>query len=152
MGMNYLKSLLTNIYLIGTYIMFRSIKCQKLSNTTEVTEMNSVNLIINGSSDATTIKTIKNGTPKINDYQLEKMDCNEDDQPTEYNIMSPESINGHHKSHNSDGDYSTNGYHNGHSCDDLSNGTSRVSNNESGNEESMGVFSFIYLYIVSLII
>lgn len=116
--------------------LFRSIKCQKLSNTTEVTEMNSVNLILNGSSDATIIKTIKNGTPKINDYQIEKMDCNEDDHTTEY-IMSPESVNGHHKSH-LDGDYSSNGYHNGHTCDDLSNGTSRVSTNENGVEESMG--------------
>lgn len=116
--------------------LFRSIKCQKLSNTTEVTEMNSVNLILNGSSDATIIKTIKNGTPKINDYQIEKMDCNEDDHTTEY-IMSPESVNGHHKSH-LDGDYSSNGYHNGHACDDLSNGTSRVSTNENGVEESMG--------------
>lgn len=99
--------------------------------------MNSVNLILNG-SDATTIKTIKNGNPKINDYQIEKMDCNEDDQTTEY-IMSPESVNGHHKNHLVDGDYSSNGYHNGHTCDNLSNGsTSRVSNNEHGIEESMG--------------
>lgn len=120
------------------FFFYRSIKCQKLSNTTEVTEMNSVNLILNGSSDATTIKTIKNGTPKINDYQIEKMDCNEDDPTTEY-IMSPGSVNGHHKNHHSDGDYSSNGYHNGHTCDDLSNGsTSRVSNNENGIEESMG--------------
>lgn len=115
----------------------RSIKCQKLSNTTEVTEMNSVNLILNGSSDATTVKTIKNGTPKINDYQIEKMDCNEDNQTTDY-IMSPESVNGHHNNH-SDGDYNSNGYHNGHTCDELSNGTSRVSDN--GNEESMGKLS-----------
>lgn len=97
--------------------------------------MNSVNLMLNGSSDATTVKTIKNGTPKINDYQIEKMDCNDDSQPTEY-IMSPESVNGHHKNHHSDVDYSSNGYHNGHACNELSNGTSRVSNN--GNDESMG--------------
>jgi len=101
--------------------------------------MNSVNLILNGSSDATTVKTIKNGTPKINDYQIEKMDCNEDSQTTEY-IMSPESVNGHHKHHHSE-DYSLNGYHNGHICDEINtNGTSRISNNENGNEESMGKF------------
>lgn len=117
------------------YLRFRSIKCQKLSNAIEVTEMNSVNLILNGSSDTTTVKIIKNGTPKLNDYQIEKMDCNEDNQTTEY-IMSPESLNGHHKNHISDGDYSSNGYHNGHTCDELSNDTSRVSNN--GNDESMG--------------
>ncbi|XP_015368732.1 PREDICTED: ran-binding protein 9 [Diuraphis noxia] len=114
-----------------------NVKCQKLSNTTEVTEINSVNLILNGSSDATTIKTIKNGTPKINDYQIEKMDCNEDNQMTEYNIMSTDSVNGHHQNHLLDGDYNSNGYHNGHNCDELSNGTSRVNNN--GNEESMDI-------------
>jgi len=107
-----------------------------------VTEINSVNLILNGSSDATTIKTIKNGTPKINDYQIEKMDCNEDNQMTEYNIMSTDSVNGHHQNHLLDGDYSSNGYHNGHNCDELSNGTSRVNNN--GNEESMGIFNNFY--------
>lgn len=99
--------------------------------------MNSVNLILNGSSGATTVKTIKNGTPKINDYQIEKMDCNDDNQTTDY-IMSPESVNGHHNIH-SDGDYNSNGYHNGHTCDELSNGTSRVSDN--ANEESMGKLS-----------
>jgi hypothetical protein len=104
--------------------------------------MNSVNLILNGSSDATTVKTIKNGTPKINDYQLEKMDCNEDNQTTDY-IMSPESVNGHHNNH-SDEDYNSNGYHNGHTCDELSNGTSRVSDN--GNEESMGKLSTKMLF------
>lgn len=131
------------MYLLDKYIIFffRSIKCQKLSNTPEVTEMNSVNLILNGSSDATIVKTIKNGTPKMNDYQIEKMDCNEDNQTTEY-IMSPESINGHHKNYQSDGDYSSNGYHNGHTYDELSNGTSRVSNN--GNEESMGKSLVVY--------
>lgn len=95
--------------------------------------MNSVNLILNGSSDATTVKTIKNGTPKISDYQIEKMDCNEDNQITEY-IMSSDSVNRHHNIHHSDCDYSSNGYHNGH-CDELSNGTSRIINDI---EESMG--------------
>lgn len=118
--------------------------------------MNSVNLILNGSSDSTPIKTMKNGTPKINDYQLEKMDCNEDSQTTEY-IMSPESINGHHKNHLSDGDFGSNGYHNGHTCDELSNGTSIISNN--GNEESMGglliminnLFYVFYKYLINVL-
>lgn len=101
-----------------------------------------MNLILNGSSDATTIKTIKNGTPKMNDYQIEKMDCNEDNQMTEYNIMSTDNVNGHHQNHLLDADYSSNGYHNGHNCDELSNGTSRVNNN--GNEESMGLFNNFY--------
>lgn len=110
-------------------------------------DMNSVNLILNGSSDATTVKTIKNGTPKMNDYQIEKMDCNEDSQTTDY-IMSPESVNGHNKNHHSDGDYSSNGYHNGHTCDELSNGISRVSNNENGNDESMGKTLNIFLLYI----
>lgn len=96
-----------------------------------MTEINSVNLILNGSSDATTIKIIKNGTPKINDYQIEKMDCNEDNQMTEF-IMSADSENGHHQNHLLDGDYSSNGYHNGHSFDEVMN---------SGSEESMGKFN-----------
>ncbi|XP_050521165.1 ran-binding protein 9 isoform X1 [Daktulosphaira vitifoliae] len=116
-----------------------SIKCQKLSNslTSEINEMNSVNLILNGSSDATTIKTIKNGNSKLNDYSIEKMDCNEDSQTTDY-IMTSESINGHHNNHYPDGDYSSNGYHNGHSCENLSNGNSRIISNN-GNEESMEI-------------
>lgn len=130
-----------DIIIISYSFYFRSIKCQKLSNTTEVTEMNSVNLILNGSSDSTTIKTMKNGSPKINDYQLEKMDCNEDSQTTEF-ILSPDNVNGHNKNHHSDGDYGSNGYHNGHTCDELSNGTSRINNN--GNEESMGKYKICY--------